>query len=181
MIQVRMPLTLSTWAHCWLMFSRLSTNTPRSFSTEQLSSDSGKRYAPWWRCASFFIFKVQIPIPDNGGIQELAFANTRVRAEVSQKDLLKLMLLDHLGSWIISMQVHPSFYFLTVPRTHRKTLLSPAWVLLPEWSSELKLKSLGVTSSSQLGKFWCVSRGSNKKSRAELDNQKSIMFLKCDC
>jgi len=34
-----MPLACSaTWAHCWLMFSRLSTNTPRSFFTGQLSS-----------------------------------------------------------------------------------------------------------------------------------------------
>ena len=32
--------TLATWAHCWLMFSRLSTNSPRSFSTRQLSSHS---------------------------------------------------------------------------------------------------------------------------------------------
>jgi len=31
---------LATWAHCWLMLSRLSTNTPRSFSTGQLSSHS---------------------------------------------------------------------------------------------------------------------------------------------
>ncbi|PKU43084.1 hypothetical protein llap_6600 [Limosa lapponica baueri] len=27
---------LATWAHCWLMFSRLATNTPRSFSARQL-------------------------------------------------------------------------------------------------------------------------------------------------
>jgi len=38
LIQARMLLAfLATWAHCWLMFSRLSTNTPRSFSTGQLS------------------------------------------------------------------------------------------------------------------------------------------------
>ncbi|KAK4819049.1 hypothetical protein QYF61_024688 [Mycteria americana] len=28
---------LATWAHCWLIFRRLSTNTPRSFSAWQLS------------------------------------------------------------------------------------------------------------------------------------------------
>jgi len=39
--QARIPLTfLATWAHCWLMFSQLSTSTPRSFSTGQLSSHS---------------------------------------------------------------------------------------------------------------------------------------------
>jgi len=39
--QVRMLWAfLATWAHCWLVFSRLSTNTPRSFSARQLSSHS---------------------------------------------------------------------------------------------------------------------------------------------
>ncbi|KAK4827393.1 hypothetical protein QYF61_017798 [Mycteria americana] len=34
-----MPLAfLATWAHCWLIFRRLSTNTPRFFSARQLSS-----------------------------------------------------------------------------------------------------------------------------------------------
>ena len=33
LIQARMPLAfLSTWARCWLMFSWLSTSTPKSFS-----------------------------------------------------------------------------------------------------------------------------------------------------
>ncbi|KAK4829008.1 hypothetical protein QYF61_001764 [Mycteria americana] len=41
LIQARMPLAfLATWAHCWLILSRLSTNTPRSFSAGQLSSHS---------------------------------------------------------------------------------------------------------------------------------------------
>ena len=41
LIQARMPLAfLATWAHCWLMFSWLSTSTPRSFSIGQLSSPS---------------------------------------------------------------------------------------------------------------------------------------------
>ncbi|CAM9602800.1 unnamed protein product, partial [Bubo scandiacus] len=41
LIQARMPLAfLATWAHCWLMFSRLSVNTPRSLSDWQLSSHS---------------------------------------------------------------------------------------------------------------------------------------------
>ena len=41
LIQARISLAfLATWAHCWLMFSRLSTSTPRSFSTGQLSSHS---------------------------------------------------------------------------------------------------------------------------------------------
>jgi len=32
LIQARMPLAfLATWAHCWLMFSWLSTRSPRSF------------------------------------------------------------------------------------------------------------------------------------------------------
>ncbi|KAK4826411.1 hypothetical protein QYF61_008944 [Mycteria americana] len=36
LIQARMPLAfLATWAHCWLIFSRLSINIPRSFSTGQ--------------------------------------------------------------------------------------------------------------------------------------------------
>ncbi|PKU44632.1 hypothetical protein llap_5068 [Limosa lapponica baueri] len=35
--QARMLLVfLATWAHCWLMFSLLLTNTPRSFSARQL-------------------------------------------------------------------------------------------------------------------------------------------------
>ncbi|KAK4832389.1 hypothetical protein QYF61_022244 [Mycteria americana] len=35
--QDRMLLAfLATWAHCWLIFSQLSTNTPRSFSARQL-------------------------------------------------------------------------------------------------------------------------------------------------
>ncbi|KAM9591150.1 uncharacterized protein ACIBXB_006064 isoform 2-T2 [Morphnus guianensis] len=39
--QGRMPLAfLATWAHCWLIFSWLSTTTPRSFSAGQLSSHS---------------------------------------------------------------------------------------------------------------------------------------------
>ncbi|KAK4817702.1 hypothetical protein QYF61_026392 [Mycteria americana] len=41
LIQARMPLALlATWAHCWLIFRRLLTNTPRSFSARQLSSHS---------------------------------------------------------------------------------------------------------------------------------------------
>ena len=41
LIQARMPLAfLATWARCWLLFSRLSTSTPRSFSAGQLSSHS---------------------------------------------------------------------------------------------------------------------------------------------
>ena len=41
LIQARMPLAfLATWTHCWLMFSRLLTSTPRSFSAGQLSSHS---------------------------------------------------------------------------------------------------------------------------------------------
>ncbi|KAK4828387.1 hypothetical protein QYF61_026125 [Mycteria americana] len=41
LIQARMPLAfLATWAHCWLIFRQLSTNTPRSFSARQLSSHS---------------------------------------------------------------------------------------------------------------------------------------------
>jgi len=44
LIQTRMPLAfLATWAHCWLMISRMSTSTPRFFSTEQLSSHSSPR------------------------------------------------------------------------------------------------------------------------------------------
>jgi len=36
LIQARMPLAfLATWAHCWLMFSQLSTNTPRSWAAFQ--------------------------------------------------------------------------------------------------------------------------------------------------
>ncbi|CAM9277954.1 unnamed protein product, partial [Bubo scandiacus] len=31
---------LATWAHCWLMFSQPSINTPRSLSDWQLSSHS---------------------------------------------------------------------------------------------------------------------------------------------
>jgi len=39
--QARMPLAfLATWTHCWLMFSQLSTSTPRSFCNRQLSSHS---------------------------------------------------------------------------------------------------------------------------------------------
>ncbi|KAK4830838.1 hypothetical protein QYF61_013767 [Mycteria americana] len=41
LIQARMPLAfLATWAHCHLIFSQLSTSTPRSFSAGQLSSHS---------------------------------------------------------------------------------------------------------------------------------------------
>ncbi|KAK4822584.1 LOW QUALITY PROTEIN: hypothetical protein QYF61_017170 [Mycteria americana] len=41
LIQARMPLAfLATWAHCWLIFRRLLTNTPRPFSAGQLSSHS---------------------------------------------------------------------------------------------------------------------------------------------
>ncbi|KAK4829679.1 hypothetical protein QYF61_005972 [Mycteria americana] len=41
LIQARMPLAfLGTWAHCWLIFTQPSTNTPRSFSARQLSSHS---------------------------------------------------------------------------------------------------------------------------------------------
>ena len=41
LVQARMLLAfLVTWAHCWLMFSQLSTNTPRSFSAGQLSRNS---------------------------------------------------------------------------------------------------------------------------------------------
>ena len=41
LIQARMLLDfLAAWALCWLLFSRLLTNTPRSFSTRQLSSHS---------------------------------------------------------------------------------------------------------------------------------------------
>ncbi|PKU39790.1 hypothetical protein llap_9902 [Limosa lapponica baueri] len=37
LIQTRMLLAfLATWAHCWLTFSRQSTNAPRSFSARQL-------------------------------------------------------------------------------------------------------------------------------------------------
>ncbi|KAK4824310.1 hypothetical protein QYF61_013055 [Mycteria americana] len=41
LIQARMPLAfLATWAHCRLIFRRLSTSTPKSFSARQLSSHS---------------------------------------------------------------------------------------------------------------------------------------------
>jgi len=41
LIQARMPLAfLVTWAHCWLMFSQLSTNISMSFSAGQPSSHS---------------------------------------------------------------------------------------------------------------------------------------------
>ncbi|KAK4831331.1 LOW QUALITY PROTEIN: hypothetical protein QYF61_016820, partial [Mycteria americana] len=41
LIQARMLLAfLATWAHCQLVFTRLSTNTPRSFSARQLPSHS---------------------------------------------------------------------------------------------------------------------------------------------
>ncbi|KAK4823935.1 hypothetical protein QYF61_008321 [Mycteria americana] len=46
LIQARMPLAfLATWAHCWLIFRWLSTSTPRSFSTRQLSSHFPKPVA----------------------------------------------------------------------------------------------------------------------------------------
>ena len=41
LIQAMMPFAfLATWAHCWLMFSQVLTNTPRSFSPERLSNHS---------------------------------------------------------------------------------------------------------------------------------------------
>ena len=41
LIEARMlSAFLATCAHCWLMFSQLSTNNPRSFSTRQVSSHS---------------------------------------------------------------------------------------------------------------------------------------------
>lgn len=52
LIQVRMPLAfLAIWAHCWLVFSWLSTHTPRSFSYVQLKLQTSRCI---WRddCAS---------------------------------------------------------------------------------------------------------------------------------
>jgi len=41
LLEARMPLAfLAPWAHCWLMFSRLLTSTPRSNSAGQLSRHS---------------------------------------------------------------------------------------------------------------------------------------------
>ena len=43
LIQARVPLAfLATWAHCWFMFSWLSANSPRSFSSVQPSSHCPK-------------------------------------------------------------------------------------------------------------------------------------------
>ncbi|KAK4810336.1 hypothetical protein QYF61_019139 [Mycteria americana] len=44
LIQARMPLAfLATWAHCWLIFSRLSTNPPRITMEKKVLRDVGMR------------------------------------------------------------------------------------------------------------------------------------------
>ena len=51
LIQARMPLAfLTTWAHCWLIFSWLSNSTPRSLSIRQLSSHSSPGLWVAWCC-----------------------------------------------------------------------------------------------------------------------------------
>lgn len=38
LIQPSLQLTFAMWAHCWLMFSLVSTRSSRSFSSKQVSS-----------------------------------------------------------------------------------------------------------------------------------------------
>lgn len=42
LVQDRMPLAFSTWAHRWLTFSCLSANTSTAFSSRQLASHCSK-------------------------------------------------------------------------------------------------------------------------------------------
>ena len=51
LIHAMMPLAfLATRAHCWLMFSQVFINTPRSVSSTQSSSHSAPTHSVVWGC-----------------------------------------------------------------------------------------------------------------------------------